>query len=33
VDKKGTVEKAVEAKDILECVAKDAPIQDWVKLA
>ncbi len=36
VDTKGTVlmEQAVEAKDIFRmCQAKDAPIQDWVKLA
>jgi isocitrate dehydrogenase len=36
VDAKGTVlmEQAVEAKDIFRmCQAKDAPIQDWVKLA
>jgi isocitrate dehydrogenase len=36
VDNKGTVlmEQAVEAKDIFRmCQVKDAPIQDWVKLA
>jgi isocitrate dehydrogenase len=36
VDTKGTVvmEQAVDAKDIFRmCQAKDAPIQDWVKLA
>lgn len=36
VDAKGTLlmEQAVEAKDIFRmCQAKDAPIQDWVKLA
>jgi isocitrate dehydrogenase len=36
VDQKGTVlmEQAVEANDIFRmCQAKDAPIQDWVKLA
>jgi isocitrate dehydrogenase len=36
VDTKGTIlmEQAVEAKDIFRmCQAKDAPIQDWVKLA
>jgi isocitrate dehydrogenase len=35
VNTKGTIlmEQAVEAKDIRMCQAKDAPIQDWVKLA
>jgi isocitrate dehydrogenase len=27
------MEQDVETNDILECQAKDAPIQDWVKLA
>jgi isocitrate dehydrogenase len=36
VNTKGTIlmEQAVEAKDIFRmCQTKDAPIQDWVKLA